>query len=106
MKETSMSRAKSGGGATMNKVVETTTGRKAEPKVHGVSVGATSRLGAVVGQGTPHKAIYSQQAYTNPVGTNHNFEMGPGAGRVVMRAGSQSKTPSPTPMGRGRSLFK
>jgi hypothetical protein len=97
-----MSRAKSGGGITMNKVSQTTDGRKQEPKVHGVSPGYVSRLGSMVGQGTPYKAIYSQQGYTNPVGTNHNFEMGPGAGRVVLKSGSQSSVKAPTPMGKSK----
>jgi hypothetical protein len=59
----------------------------------------------MVGQGTPYKAIYNQQAYTNPVGTNHNFQAGPGAGRVVMRAGSQAPTPRPKPRDYGDPTF-
>jgi hypothetical protein len=51
--------------------------------------------------------IYNPQKASTPVGPNHNFEVGPGAGRMVMRAGSQSSTPKPTPMGGPqRSLFK
>jgi len=96
----------SGGGIEGNKVSQTRA-PKQEPKPQGVSIGATSRIGGALAVGTTHKALYNQVAYTNPVGTNHNFEVGPGAGRVVLKSGSQSKTPSPTPMsGPRRSLFK
>ena len=79
---------------------------KREPIAHGVSPGAVSRLGGAVGEGTPYKNLYNKQAYTTPIGPSDNMGVGPGANRMVMRAGSQSKTPNPTPMGRGRSLFK
>jgi hypothetical protein len=79
---------------------------KQEPKAHGVSIGAVSRLGGMVSVDTPHKAIYNKQGYTTPIGPSDNMGQGPGANRMVMRAGSQSKTPNPPPMGRGRSLFK
>jgi hypothetical protein len=96
---------RSGGGIEGNKVAETRA-PKQEPQPHAVSVGAVSRLGGMVGPGTPYKNIYNQQAYTTPQGPNHNFEVGPGAGREVMKAGSQAPCRPPTPMGRGRSLFK
>jgi hypothetical protein len=77
-----------------------------EPRPHSVSVGAVSRLGGMVGEGTPYKNLYNKQGYTTPLGPTDNMGAGPGANRMVMRAGSQAPTPSPTPMGRGRSLFK
>jgi hypothetical protein len=81
---------------------------KQEPKVNPVSVGAVSRLGEKVGEGTPYKALYNTVAYTTPVGPTNNTEnLGPGGcGRQVMKAGSQAPTPAPHPMGKGRSLFK
>jgi hypothetical protein len=91
----------SGGGYNSNKVSHVNA-PKAEPKPHGVSMGAVSRLGAVVGEGTPHKAIYNQQAYTNPVGPTPSV-CGPGGGRVVMKAGSQSATPKVTDAPRGKN---
>jgi hypothetical protein len=94
----------SGGGIESNKLVETRN-PKQEPKPHGVSVGAVSRQGASVGEGTPFKALYNQQAYTNPVGTNHNFKAGPGAGRVVMKAGSQSPCKPARPLPHGKPEF-
>jgi hypothetical protein len=95
------------GGGINSKVVSQVKAPKAEPKPHGVSVGAVSRLGGVVGVGTPLKNLYNKQAYTTPVGPNHNFEVGPGAGRVCLPSGSQSKTPAaPSKIASGRSLFK
>ena len=98
---------RTGGGAN-SRVVGNYLDKKAEPKVNVVSPGAVSRLGGMVGEGTPHKALYSHTVASTPYGaTNNTQNLGPGGcGRVVMRAGSQSPTPSPTPMGRGRSLFK
>jgi hypothetical protein len=98
---------RSGGGIEGNKVSQVKA-PKAEPKSHAVSVGAVSRLGGMVGEGTPYKNLYNKQGYTTPVGPTNNTEnLGPGGcGRMVMRAGSQSATPAPKPMGSGRSLFK
>jgi hypothetical protein len=81
---------------------------KVEPKPHAVSVGAVSRLGGMVGEGTPHKAFYNAQGYTTPSGPTSNLDCRPGGnGRQILPSGSQSRTPSPTPMsGPRRSLFK
>jgi hypothetical protein len=78
---------------------------KQEPKAHAVSVGAVSRLGAKVGEGTPFKAFYNQQGYTTPIGPTDNMGQGPGANRMVMKSGSQSTTPAPRPMPRGKPEF-
>jgi hypothetical protein len=92
-----------GGGILGNKVIETSAPKR-EPIVNVVSPGAVSRLGGMVGPGTPHKNIFSSTA-TTPYGATPSVA-GPGGGRMIMPSGSQSKTPAPTPMGRGRSLFK
>jgi hypothetical protein len=94
MKETAMGRAhgRSGGGIEGRNVVNTSN-RKCEPVSHGVSVGAVSRLGGMVSVDTPHKAIYNKVAFTTPIGPTDNTKAGPGANRMVMRAGSQSATP-------------
>jgi hypothetical protein len=93
----------SGGGIEGRQVTETRNPKR-EPLVHPVSMGAVSRLGAMVGDGTPHKNIYSSKA-TTPFGTTPSVA-GPGGGRMVMPSGSQSRTPALRSMGTGRSLFK
>ena len=98
---------RTGGGAN-SRVVGNYLDKKAEPKVNVVSPGAVSRLGGMVGEGTPHKALYSHTVASTPYGaTNNTQNLGPGGcGRVVMKSGSQAPCRPPTPMGRGRSLFK
>jgi hypothetical protein len=81
--------ARTGGGIN-SRVVSQVNAPKQEPKPHGVSVGAVSRLGAVVGEGTPHKALYNPQAFTTPLGTTP-AECKPGGGRMVMKSGSQGQ---------------
>jgi hypothetical protein len=86
----------SGGGIESNKVVNTQNPKR-EPTPHGVSVGAVSRLGGMVGEGTPYKNLYNKQAYTTPLGTTP-ADCKPGGGRMIMPSGSQSKTPAARPM--------
>jgi hypothetical protein len=80
--------ARSGGGINMNKVVHTNA-PKQEPKVNPVSVGAVSRIGGMLGVGTPHKNLYSSKA-TTPFGTTPSVP-GPGGGRMVMKSGTQGQ---------------
>jgi hypothetical protein len=94
-----------GGGIDGRNVVHTKAPKR-EPVAHAISPGAVSRFGSMVGEGTPHKALYSGQGYGAPVGPTDNMGQGPGANREIYRAGSQSPTPQPTPMGSGRSLFQ
>ena len=77
------------GGGIDGKNVAHTNAPKAEPINHPVSQGAVSRLGAVVGVGTPHKNLYSSKA-TTPFGTTPSVA-GPGGGRMVMKSGSQGQ---------------
>jgi hypothetical protein len=90
---------RSGGGIEGKNVVNTNA-PKQEPRPHGVSVGAVSRLGGMVGEGTPYKNIYNSVGYTTPIGTKQvvGADCKPGGGRMVMRAGSQSPTPAARPM--------
>ena len=77
------------GGGIDGKNVAHTNAPKAEPINHPVSQGAVSRLGAVVGVGTPHKNLYSSKA-TTPFGTTPSVA-GPGGGRMVMKSGTQGQ---------------
>jgi hypothetical protein len=85
-----MARATSGGGINMNKVVHSRN-PKVEPTPHAVSVGAVSRLGAKVGEGTPYKNLYNKVGYTTPIGPSDNMGAGPGANRMVMKSGTQGQ---------------
>ena len=92
------------GGGINSKVVGQYRDAKREPIVNVVSPGAVSRLGGMVGPGTPHKHIYSSTAST-PVGATSNLDCRPGGNsRQIMRAGSQSSTPKPHPMGTSRKF--
>src|SRR6516225_4919780 len=83
--------ARSGGGINMNKVVHTNS-PKAEPKPHAVSVGAVSRIGAVVSVDTPHKALMQGAGYSTPVGPTSGLDARPGGnGRMIMKSGSQGQ---------------
>jgi hypothetical protein len=88
---------RTGGGAN-SRVVSNVNAPKREPRPYAISVGATSRLGGMVGEGTPHKALYSGAGYSTPIGPSDNMAAGPGANRMVMHAGSQSPTPAARPM--------
>ena len=91
----------SGGGIEGKNVTETRNPKR-EPLVHPVSVGAVSRLGGMVGVGTPHKNIYSSKAST-PFGATPGNDCRPGGnGRMIMKAGSQSATPKVTDPPRGK----
>jgi hypothetical protein len=65
-----------------------------------------SMIGLQHWQNDAKGALYQSTKATTPYGATPSVE-GPGGGRMVMRAGSQSKTPAPTPMGGPRrDLFK
>jgi hypothetical protein len=94
------------GGGEAGKNVGSYRDAKREPIVNVVSPGAVSRLGGMVGPGTPHKALYNKVAYTTPVGPTSNLDARPGGnGRQIMPSGSQSSTPQPRPMKPGRPSF-
>jgi hypothetical protein len=95
-----MARTGEGGGYGA-RVVTHVSEPKREPIVNPVSPGAVSRLGAVVGVGTPHKNLYSSKA-TTPFGTTPSVA-GPGGGRMIMPSGSQSKTPKVSDPPRGKN---
>ena len=92
-----MTRAKSGGGETMNKVVSTRA-PKVEPTVNNVDPRRPSQIGMAVYY---HKAdLY--QSTTTPKGPSNLMTAGPGAGRQVLPSGSQAKTPAPQSMGKSK----
>jgi hypothetical protein len=94
--------ARSGGGIN-SKVVGNYLDRKTEPVTHVVSPGAVSRLGGMVGPGADHKPLYSSTKASTPYGATRNDDCRVGGNqRVVMKAGSQSSTPSVTPPSRGK----
>jgi hypothetical protein len=86
---------KSGGGINSNKVSHVSAPKR-EPTVYRASPGATSRLGNMVGEGTPEKMLQTQGgAYSNPIGPTPSTP-GPGGGRMVMKSGSQGTHGSTT----------
>jgi len=88
-------RAKSGGGIGMRHVTHVTA-PKTEPRSHSVDPGRASQIG----QSTAFaKApLYGGRGYSPPVGPTNNLAQGPGAGREVLRSGSQSAVPAAIPM--------
>jgi hypothetical protein len=107
-----MSKAKSGGGITSNKLV-TSRAPKVEPRSRAISPGAVSKLGAMQGnhatnQGrnvnVPPPKLDAGRGY-QPVGPTSNMGVGPGANRTIYRSGSQSATPTARPMPAGRDTL-
>jgi hypothetical protein len=99
-------RAKSGGGFNLNKVKHS-AGGKAEPRSRAVNVHAVHDLGAkkgnhVTGSGDTinvrKEELYKGSGYCPPVGPTEMKGVGPGAGRTIHRAGSQSATPAVKPL--------
>jgi hypothetical protein len=85
-----MAAARSGGGWTSNKRVDIPQPKR-EPISHAVSSGAVSRQGAVVGEGTPHKSLYSGAGYSTPRGPTDGMDARPGGDGQVMKSGSQGQ---------------
>jgi hypothetical protein len=89
------------GGGYNSRVVSQVKAGKAEPISRSVSVGAVSRLGSMVGEGTPKKELYSA---STPAGTTSNLDCRPGGNnRMILPSGSQSKTPRVTDQPRGKN---
>ena len=95
-----MTKAKSGGGITSNKNVRPPV-KAGSPRSNKVSVGAVSRVGnAVVMRTTDGIGLAKGTMKQEPLGnaTALAAGQGPGAGRTVHKAGSQSATPSASPI--------
>jgi hypothetical protein len=93
--------AKSAGGGINSRVVKHTTAHKQEPRPRAVSPAATAQLGSKQGnhstvQSGPMKTygasvpLFQGRGYQTPVGPKPCGE-GPGAGRVIMKTGTQSQ---------------
>jgi hypothetical protein len=99
-------RGVTGGGIQSNKVVQTSNPKR-EPINNAVSMNRPSMIGLQHWVNQDKGPLYQRGGVdSTPKGPSNNFIAGPGAGRQILRSGSQSPTPNPTPMGRGRSLFK
>jgi hypothetical protein len=97
-------RGVSGGGAS-GKFIAETKNPKTEPRVNNIDPRRPSMIGASTAFFKP--PLYSSQAST-PYGATPGNDCRPGGnGRVILKSGSQSATPNPTPMGGPRrSLFR
>jgi hypothetical protein len=99
-----MARATSGGGIRMNKVSQINAPKR-EPIVNQIDPNRPSQIGL-----SAHyikQPLYQSTTASTPYGATPGNDCRPGGnGRMIMPSGSQSKTPAPHPMGKGRSLFK
>ncbi len=82
-----MAKARSGGGITSNKLVQSKA-PKAEPKPRAISPGGVSQLGEHVGTRRAVQPLDVGRGY-QPKGPTSNMGQGPGANRQVHRCGSQ-----------------
>ena len=98
-------RSRSGGGLNSNKVKHIAA-PKAEPSSKAVNVHAVHDLGAMKGNHVTGKGkinvkkeeLYKGSGYCPPQGPTELKVVGPGAGRTIHRAGSQSPTPTVGPL--------
>jgi len=101
-----MSKAKSGGGITSNKVAHSrgvVTGTNAK----GVSPQAAARIGMQVITSTGVAKVPGP--ISKPLGNELAKNVGaggPGAGRTIYSTGTQSKQPVPGPMPAGRDILR
>ena len=108
-----MKRAKSGGGITSNKVVNSRA-PKAEPRSRAISPAAVSQIGLKQGNHATDTGTFRRRSeplvvgrgYQTPVGPTSNMGQGPGANRTVYRSGSQSPTPAARPLPAGREILR
>jgi hypothetical protein len=96
-------RGVSGGGASGNFIAETKA-PKTEPREHHIDPTRPSQIG--LQHYLPKAPLFTSSKASTPFGATPGNDCRPGGnGRVIMKAGSQSSTPAPRPMGSGRSLF-
>ena len=96
-----MTKAKSGGGITSNKNVRPPV-KTGSPRANKISPGAADRIGQQVvmttSQGTKLVQGTAPQAPLGNALAQNVGKGGPGTGRTVHKAGSQSATPSVSPI--------
>jgi len=104
-------RIKSGGGLNSNKVVQSRTGMKVEPKARAMNVEAVGEQGASLA--FARKPLKQGAGYTpakmgaTGIANARQGHAGPGPGggnRVIYRSGSQSPTPVAKEMPPGRGF--
>ncbi len=94
-----MAKARSGGGISSNKLVQSKA-PKAEPRARAISPGGADQLGQKVGPRRAVEPLDAGPGYRTPVGPSSNMGVGPGANRQVHRCGSQG---THGPVNRGQS---
>jgi hypothetical protein len=94
-------RGVTGGGILGNKVSHVNAPKR-EPTVNNIDPNRPSMIGASTHFVKP--PLYQSTVATTPYGTTPSVP-GPGGGRMVMKAGSQSTTPAPTPRTHGPKTF-
>jgi hypothetical protein len=95
-----MTRARSGGGITMNKVAETSNPKR-EPISHHISPNRPSMIGASTFFQKPD--LYQSTVSSAPHGATPSVP-GPGGGRQILPHGTQAPCRPPTPMGTSRKF--
>ena len=106
-------RVKSGGGLTSNKLVTKREATREAPRIRRVGEAAVADIGSMKGNHSENRTLpysarplYGGNGYPTKLGNELATNVsggGPGKGRVVHRAGSQSPTPAvgARPSGRG-----
>jgi hypothetical protein len=96
-------RGVTGGGALGNKVSHVNA-PKIEPRVDHISANRPSQIG--LQHFLPKEPLYyNRVSASTPTGPNHNFEVGPGAGREILKSGSQAPCRPARPMSGGGRKF-
>jgi hypothetical protein len=85
------------GGGIESRQTSHVSAPKREPINNSVSMNRPSMIGMQHWQNDAKGPLYNKQPFTTPLGTTPSVA-GPGGGRMVMKAGSQSATPPARPM--------
>jgi hypothetical protein len=94
----------SGGGIESRQTVQTKNPKR-EPINHPVSMNRASMIGLQHYINQDKGPLYQRGGVdSTPRGPSNQFVAGPGAGRQILPAGSQSRTPAPHSMGTSRKF--
>jgi hypothetical protein len=92
------------GGGIESRQTSMTRAPKTEPREHHIDPTRPSQIGLMQYKDVSKAPLYyNKVSASTPVGPNHNFAVGPGAGRVCLPSGSQSKTPRVSDPPRGKN---